>query len=359
MEEMSLFLASLMSHTLGGSMVCLFVALFYRDRSWKQFVFGFFGLVLGSLFIALVLSASPFNPLRTARLLCFGWFLHVPLYLVAVGIRPQLRWMRAVLAMLLIGIISITWYSFRIEPFQLEVSRFTVVSAKVDRPLKIGVLADFQTDHFGDYEKDALRKLIAEKPDLIVMPGDFLQANSAPQWEALRDEMNAFLRHISFSAPCGVYAVGGNTDFRRRWPEIFAGLGFETMLDTRTIQAERFALTGLSVEDSFDRQFRPRSSVDPLHIVLGHAPDFALSPHLRADLMIAGHTHGGQVRLPWIGPLVTFSQVPRSWAAGLTQVQPGRSLIVSRGVGMERRDAPRLRFLCRPQLVIVTVIPNP
>ena len=78
-----------------------------------------------------------------------------------------------------------------------------------------------------------------------------------------------------------------------------------------------------------------------------------------ADLILAGHTHGGQVRLPLLGPLLTLSQVPRSWAAGRTELPGGGTLIVSRGVGMERHDAPRLRFLCRPELVVLDLIPAP
>jgi predicted MPP superfamily phosphohydrolase len=50
--------------------------------------------------------------------------------------------------------------------------------------------------------------------------------------------------------------------------------------------------------------------------------------------------------------------VPRSWAAGVTRLVNGATLIVSRGVGMERGSAPRLRFLCRPELVIIEVLPS-
>ena len=92
------------------------------------------------------------------------------------------------------------------------------------------------------------------------------------------------------------------------------------------------------------------------HIVFGHAPDFALGD-VGADLMIAGHTHGGQVQLPLIGPLITLSRVPRSWASGVTRFDDGRILIVSRGVGMERSGALRLRFLCRPELVVIHLRP--
>ena len=125
---------------------------------------------------------------------------------------------------------------------------------------------------------------------------------------------------------------------------------------TQSYQQGDLCVTALSLTDSFDTKLRvPRT--DAFQIVLGHAPNFALGD-VDADLLIAGHTHGGQVRLPWIGPLVTLSAVPRAWAAGATQLSGGRTLVVSRGVGMERVTAPRLRFLCRPQLVVIDVVPT-
>jgi hypothetical protein len=96
---------------------------------------------------------------------------------------------------------------------------------------------------------------------------------------------------------------------------------------------------------------------DRFHLVLGHSPNFALG-RVEADLLVAGHTHGGQVRLPLVGPLITLSAVPRSWAAGLTELPGGGQLLVSRGLGMERAGAPRLRFLCRPELVVIDLIPD-
>ena len=90
---------------------------------------------------------------------------------------------------------------------------------------------------------------------------------------------------------------------------------------------------------------------------MGHTPDFSLG-QVEAELLIAGHTHGGQVQLPFLGPLFTLSQVPRSWASGVTLIAPDRHLIVSRGVGMERGNAPRMRFLCRPELLIIDLVPD-
>jgi len=92
-------------------------------------------------------------------------------------------------------------------------------------------------------------------------------------------------------------------------------------------------------------------------VVLGHSPNFALG-RIEADLLVAGHTHGGQVRVPLVGPLVTLSKVPRRWAAGLTDLPGGGRLLVSRGVGMEGGSAPRLRLFCRPELVVIDLAPE-
>lgn len=331
--------------------------------SWTSIIGGMIFLAVVAGFVAVLLSLPYFDPLRAARFLCFGWFIHVPLFVFIVAILVRKRWLWFLVCAIATVVLAIVIFAFCIEPFRLEVSHHQIVTDKISRPVKIGILADFQTDQFEDYERRSLQRFMEERPDLIVMAGDYLQAESEAEWEVLRDTMNEYLKEIGFGAPLGVYGVGGNTDFQR-WPEIFGGIKSVTFRDSSTSVVGEIAVTGLSIEDSFDPVLLLRrpdavgTHSNGFHLVLGHAPDFALSPAVEGDLFVAGHTHGGQVRLPWIGPIVTFSRVPRSWAAGLTQVAEDRWLVVSRGVGMERRDAPRLRFLCRPQLVFIELVPE-
>ena len=92
--------------------------------------------------------------------------------------------------------------------------------------------------------------------------------------------------------------------------------------------------------------------------MLGHVPNFALGK-IDADLLVAGHTHGGQVRFPFIGPLDDPCRKSRSLGrAGMTDLPGGGKLLVSRGIGMERGDAPRLRFFCRPELAVIDLVPE-
>ena len=96
---------------------------------------------------------------------------------------------------------------------------------------------------------------------------------------------------------------------------------------------------------------------DDVRILISHMPDpiLELKPNTRIDLLIAGHTHGGQVQLPFFGPPITLSRIPRRAAAGGLHELNGRCVYVSRGVGCERGQAPRLRFLCPPEISILDV----
>ena len=96
-----------------------------------------------------------------------------------------------------------------------------------------------------------------------------------------------------------------------------------------------------------------------MRLLLAHRPDVGLTlpGRPRTDLVVAGHTHGGQVRLPLIGPPMILSDVPREVAAGgLHNLGEGRRVYVSRGVGVEHGGhAPRLRFLSPPEISLLTL----
>jgi hypothetical protein len=219
----------------------------------------------------------------------------------------------------------------------------------------VAVLADVQTDQVQKYEEHVFALVSAEKPDLILFAGDYLHTSSRAEYDVLKPKFNALMLHSQLEAPLGMYAVGGNID-RADWPDLFAGLPVVPIEATSSKDLGPLILTGLSLSDSSLTTL----SVDArkkFHIVLGHIPNFSLG-QVEADLLLAGHVHGGQVQIPLFGPVLTLSRVPRSWAAGTTEIEPGKYLIVSRGIGMERGQAPRMRFLCRPELLIIDLVPD-
>ena len=291
-------------------------------------------------------------------LLAWGIFVVTPLTLVGlVWLRRTRRSWRVGATAAACLIVAVGVQAFFVEPRWLEVTHVEHRTTEIDHELTIALVADFQTDDPGDYERRVLATVAEARPDLVLWAGDYLQIDDPDAYTEAAATFRAMLGESGIDPPLGMFAVRGNSETRASWPELFEGTKVVPEPGTRRIElGEDITLTTLSLRDSFD----PTLRVDPvpgLHIVLGHAPDYALG-EVDADLLLAGHTHGGQVRLPGFGPIITLSRVPRSWAAGTTRLEGDRTLVVSRGIGMERGPAPRLRFACRPELVFIHVRPH-
>jgi predicted MPP superfamily phosphohydrolase len=312
--------------------------------------------------LALILSALWTKSIGFPVMYLGSWliFFHGPLLLAgaAAAVWKASRPLAGTFAALGIAVVLVAVYAFLIEPFRLEVTTYSVSSPKVERPTRIVVISDIQTDGIGQYERDVLRRAVDQEPDLILLAGDYLQQRPLSP-ELVRD-FRTLLRESGLTAPLGVYAVKGDIDLAD-WAEFFRDLPVTVMEGNQTRNVSWLRLTSLGAGESHMAGLVSVPAripqTDEFHIVLGHAPDFALG-YAPADLLVAGHTHGGQVQLPFIGPLVTMSRVPRDWAAGgLVKLDGDRTLVVSRGIGMERGWAPRLRFLCPPQLVVIDLKP--
>jgi len=335
------------------------VAVLVRLRQRRTFAAWLAGMAVAGLAAAgLAVVAGRGSLFATAHLAAYGIFLHGSALLAGSVVllwqsQRKLAWACGLMAL---GVLGVAVDAFLVEPTWLEVTHHRFVSAKLDRPVRIVVLADLQTDRIGPYERRAFEEVMRREPDLILLAGDYLQAGAADQ-ERLVSELNHLLRDVGLRAPLGVYAVQGNID-SRGWTHAFDGLPITVAWRTETFAPGPIDLTCLSLADSgFPRLSVPRPDPERYHVVLGHRPDFALG-RVEADLLLAGHTHGGQVRLPLLGPVLTLSNIPRSWAAGVTDLDAGRRLLVSRGIGHERGSAPRLRFLCRPELVVIDLMPE-
>jgi predicted MPP superfamily phosphohydrolase len=312
---------------------------------------------------AAVIGAGAFGEDVFGVMRLFAWavFVHAPLVLAGAAflLRREARRLAIAAAVGAAIIIIIGVDAFLIEPGQLEVAHVELRSGRLAKPLRIGIAADIQIDREpGEHERAALAALAAAKPDLVLLAGDFVQQEDPARAKSVRAALGACFREARLEPPLGVHVVRGNIDDDDGWEEPFAGLAWNVHRRTEHVALRSdVTLTGLHVEDSFTPTLQVTRPGAGFHIVLGHSPNFALG-RIDADLLVAGHTHGGQVRLPLIGPIMTLSGVPRSWAAGVTPIGE-RTLVVTRGVGLERGFAPRLRFLCRPEVVIVDVAVGP
>jgi predicted MPP superfamily phosphohydrolase len=258
-------------------------------------------------------------------------------------------------------------YMTHIEPYWLsvdEVGPVTVDAARGgDEPVRIGVLTDWQLRHVGDYEVHAVDELLAAKPDIILLPGDIFQDDD----EAFHRELPALRAQFNrMDVPGGAFLVDGDSDPVDRMRTMSEGTPvrflYNEIVHTRVRDRDvtiggselSFALPA-AVKVARDLEALPGSA--DIRILLTHRPDavYNLPSHPRTDLVIAGHTHGGQIAIPGFGPLMTLSNVPRHVAAGGLFALDDRQIYVGRGVGVERNQAPQMRFFVRPNIGIVTV----
>lgn len=305
--------------------------------------------------------------LWTADLLVVAPALALAIGVQAYRSRPadRSRGALAAIAGALVAVSVCVFWGRYVEPTRLVLETPGVVSGRLARPLRIGVLADLQTARVTGYEEGAVDRLLAAEPDIIVVPGDLFQASHQRFVDEL-PRLRALLARLR--APLGVYAVIGNTDIPGEFPRALSGTGIVWLHNqTREIESEwgTIVLTGLGYYD------RPellatyvaagaRSGPGRLTLTVAHDAGVVWDRGVghESDLVIAGHTHGGQVSLPFVGALLTLSRLPTRYASGLHPLGRGY-LYVSRGVGVERAQAPRIRFLCPPEVTVITVSPRP
>lgn len=321
----------------------------YRTLSWVALAW------LLAMSLAVPVGQEGFAVLR---LFAWGLFAHAPACLLAVAVALRKRkWAAATLAVAAAALLAVAADAFLVEPRSLEARHVRVTSAKLKRPLRVAVIADLQTDDVGEFERRAIREAMVSKPDIVLLAGDYVQEDDDEKRRTQHEKLRQIFREESLVAPRGVFAVEGDND-SPDWLDIFEGLPVRTSTETVECEADGVRVVLLSLRDSRNVHLK-RVAAAEFTIVLGHAPDFSLGD-VRADLMVAGHTHGGQVQLPGFGPPITLSRIPRDQAAGGVFELDGRgTLVVSRGVGMERGSAPRLRFFCRPQVIVLDVMPGP
>lgn len=272
----------------------------------------------------------------------------------------------ALVAILQAVLVCLMVYGTLVEPFRLEVTRLGVRSAKLANPappLRIVQLSDLHIERLTRRER-ALPDLVEDlAPDLIALTGDFLNESYNDDSEAL-----AGLRSLlgQMQARAGLYAVWGTAELDL--PEVLGPLLTDlgvVVLENEAVLVpageQRVWVMGVNCSrnlatDGFHlRTLMEAAPPGALTLLLYHTPDLMpQAADLGVDLYLAGHTHGGQWRLPGFGAILTSSHYGKRYEAGHYQ-EAGTHLYVSRGLGMEGFGAPRARLFCRPELVSITV----
>lgn len=245
-------------------------------------------------------------------------------------------------------------------PFEpvLEHATFSGFSTAEGSPsLRIGFVTDM---HIGpafraaDAER-ALRLIATVEPDLFLLGGDYVCESPRYLKEAAA-VLSAFVTQARF----GALAVLGNHDYSNDAPRLsalFERNGIRVLRnEAACIPSGRDPLWVVGIDDAVLGRPNLSSAFAPVpsgskSLVVWHQPDWAEQSASRgATLQLSGHSHGGQVRLPFIGP-VAAPVGGRRFVAGRNLVD-GMTVYTSRGVGVYR---PPVRFRCPPEVTLVTL----
>jgi len=275
-----------------------------------------------------------------------------------------LKWIFRIIILLIIAAGLLYIYARHVEPFWLaenEISLSNTDTANTDS-LKIGIFSD---THFGEYYsvdnfEKVVEKMNAAKPDVIVFLGDLI--DDFNRYTGDTEKISEALARLE--APLGKFAVYGNHDYgggaQHEYKDIMASGGFSVLVNEYIMLDEyNIAITGIDdfiigYGDTVAANYAPS---DSYNVILCHEPDFINTLlDYNTDLMLAGHTHGGQINIPYYinDFLPPFGQ---NYLRGQFEFQNDQNtvLYVNSGIGMTKLP---FRFFARPEITYVTVTPK-
>lgn len=267
-------------------------------------------------------------------------------------------WVLIVFAAVIALIAGVWWFG----TFTLTVTRVEISSSKVHNTVRIVQLTDLHGASFGRDNQTLIRKIREQQPDLIVATGDMYTGNDPES----RETALHLLSELAKEYP--VYSVNGEHDNDR---DYFQELEqnqvhvLRDVMETVTVGETTLHLYGIdnvyyTPTMSLTRLLgEPDSSV--FSILAAHIPNASLFESFGVDLSLSGDTHGGQVRLPWIGPVYyegewfpKFTYHGEIRDKGLYEIGNTKMFISS---GLGNYPVP-IRFWNRPEIAVLTLSPN-
>jgi len=241
------------------------------------------------------------------------------------------------------------------EPRDLQVVELSLVLPKIPpgRELRLVQLSDLHINHFNGYFRKVAETAMQLRPDIILLTGDYLEE------QRNLSEVRSFLKLLE--APEGIFAVQGNWEYWSRLEgenlrQKFRSSGVQLLINQQQqldIRDVPLAIHGLDYPSGSENLVMLEHQADPgrVNLLLSHVPEF--SHHLLGntfDLILSGHTHGGQVRLPFVPPFY-LPRYSGDFVAGLYRVGPHQTpLYVTRGIGT---SVLPIRLWCRPEITLL------
>jgi predicted MPP superfamily phosphohydrolase len=251
-------------------------------------------------------------------------------------------------------------YTWLVEPHWVEFVRRRLPVRGLPRDLEGRTLVQLSDIHIGPRVDDGFltrtfEQVAACRPDLVVITGDFVSYSSAEHLEQLR----SVLEHVP-QGRLGTLAVLGNHDYGKNWSEVTVGdavAGVAERAGVTVLRNESRIVSGLQIV-GVDDFWSPRFDVtralaardgDAATVVLCHNPDGVDVSGWDGyeGWILAGHTHGGQCKAPFLPPPL-LPVKNRRYTAGEFALAGGRSLYINRGLG----HLLKVRFNVRPEVTL-------
>ncbi|HBB38399.1 MAG TPA: hypothetical protein DEP63_05490 [Candidatus Magasanikbacteria bacterium] len=283
------------------------------------------------------------------------------------------RWSFLFVTLLLFGATTIFYGSF-IEPTFLVIREQTIDIPGINTPIRIALVADFQV---GPYKKAVymdriVDRILSLQPDIVMIAGDQVDNANGPTDETL--ELAPLARLVDAGIP--TYAIHGNHEYgvsmsRKKGPVFLLGdvstqvydamtpMGITYLVNdvvTTTIHGQDIQIFGgdsyLAGKLAFDALEETMTEIPTIALI--HNPAAAwLAAKEKIDLILSGHTHGGQIRLPFVGPVGRIAEaIPADWYQGLVEVDTDTQLFVTSGTG---ETGARARLFNPPEVVLLKV----
>jgi predicted MPP superfamily phosphohydrolase len=247
---------------------------------------------------------------------------------------------------------------------QLTINEYNIHSNKIETSIKIVLLADLHSCSYGKSQQQLIEAISKQNPDIILMSGDIAD-DMLPD-----DKVKELLNGISYKYPC--YYVSGNHEF---WSnrievqkEMFRSYGvnvLEGTYDSISLNGENITICGVDDPnvglEKFESQLDNVAKFitkEKYTILLAHRPELINRySDYNFDLVLSGHAHGGQWRIPFILPKGLYAPnqgfFPK-YTYGIYEYN-NIKMLVSRGLSRESTHIPR--FFNPPELVVINLLP--
>lgn len=256
-------------------------------------------------------------------------------------------------------------YAEKVEPSLLKVNRHQVAHDDIPQSFNNFKIVQFSDTHLGfQYTLEQLRELVDKinqiDPDILFFTGDLLDA---PNQYKDSDKVISILQNLK--APFGKFAVYGNHDHGGYGTDLYRSVmeksGFHLLLNQSTsIQIKNETIFLMGIDDAMLGRPDLNAALtdvpnDSYKILLSHAPDLAdYAVNYNIQLQLSGHSHGGQIQIPFLGALVKPPYAEKYFEGfySIGDKMP-LTLYVNRGLGTTRLP---FRFLSVPELTVFTLM---